>query len=164
MSDTTPTQGDPAVTDFMVRDVPALAPADRIATAARVLVDSGLPGLPVLDGTTLVGILTESDLISQEAEVETPSSLGILDALFAPDVGRHFDDEMRQVLATTVDGLMSRTVTTVLPEATLTQVATVMTDRHISVVPVVSGGGQLLGLVTRRAIVRRVAELDASDR
>lgn len=152
--------GDPIVTDFMVVDPPTLAPTDDVMVAAQTLIDSGLPGLPVLDGQDLVGILTESDLVAREAEVETPSSLGILDGLFSPDVGRHFDDEMQRVLAITVDGLMTTRVTTVLPEATLTQVATIMADRRINPVPVVSRDGKLLGVVSRRDVIRVVAALD----
>ena len=152
--------GDPAVTEFMATDVPTLAPSDDVMVAAQRLIDSGLPGLPVLAGDQLIGILTESDLVSQEAQVETPSSLGILDALFSVDVGRHFDDEMREVLAVSVDGLMTTPVTTVLPEATLTEVATVMADRGINPVPVVAEDGTLLGVVSRRDIIRVVAALD----
>ncbi len=156
----TPPQGDPRVTEFMVADPPTLSPTDSVMAAARMLIDSGLPGLPVLEDSRLVGLLTETNLISQEAEVETPSSLGILDALFSFDIGRHFDDEMRAVLATTVEGLMTTRVTTVLPEATLTQVATVMADRHINPVPVVDRDGRLIGIVSRRDVVRMVAALD----
>ncbi len=164
MENRTAGQGDPAVTEFMTANPPALSPTDTVVAAARMLVDSGLPGLPVLEDGQLVGILTESNLIATEAEVETPSSLGILDALFAIDIGRHFDDEMRQVLATTVDGLMTTRVTTVLPEATLTQVATVMADRHINQVPVVDENGTVVGIVTRRDIVRVIAALDERAR
>ncbi len=160
MENRTAGRGDPAVTSFMTSNPPTLSPHDTVVVAARMLVDSGLPGLPVLEKGQIVGILTESNLIATEAEVETPSSLGILDALFAIDVGRHFDDEMRQVLATTVDGLMTTRVTTVLPEATLTQVATVLADRHINQVPVVDGNGAVVGIVTRRDIVRVIAALD----
>lgn len=152
--------GDPVVTDFMVADPPILSPSDDVMVAAQKLVDSGLPGLPVMDNGELVGILTESNLVSREAEVETPSSLGILDALFSLDVGRRFDDEMQQVLAITVAGLMTKTVTTVLPQATLTDVATIMVDRRINPVPVMTEDGRLLGIVSRRDIVRVVAALD----
>lgn len=160
MDNRTQAQGDPPVTEFMVADPPILSPADTVVMAARMLIDSGLPGLPVLEDGRLVGLLTETSLIAQEAQVETPSSLGILDALFSIDIGRHFDDEMREVLATTVDGLMTTRVTTVLPEATLTEVATVMADRHVNPVPVVDGDGRLIGIVSRRDVVRIIAALD----
>lgn len=160
MDNRTQAQGDPQVTEFMVADPPTLIRTDSVIMAARMLIDSGLPGLPVLEDGRLVGLLTETNLIAQEAQVETPSSLGILDALFSIDIGRHFDDEMREVLATTVDGLMTTHVTTVLPEATLTEVATVMADRHVNPVPVVDRDGRLIGIVSRRDVVRIIAALD----
>lgn len=151
---------DARVTDFMLASPPTLSPSDTVIVAARLMADTGLPGIPVLADGQVVGILIESNLIAREAEVEMPASLGILDGLFSPDVGRHFDDEMHQVLATTVGDLMTTRVTTVLPAATLTQVATVMADRHINPVPVVDDNGRLVGLVSRRDIIRVVAALD----
>ncbi|HEV2527869.1 MAG TPA: CBS domain-containing protein [Thermomicrobiales bacterium] len=154
---------DAVVTDFMTEDFPTLTPEDTVLTAARRLLDSQLPGIPVISGGRMVGLVTEADLIAREAEVETPSSLSILDAWFAPDVGRQFDDEMRRVRATTVADLMTDGVVTVLPVATITDVATVMADRHLNPLPVVDVDGVLLGLVTRRDLIRFVAELDAQD-
>jgi CBS domain-containing protein len=154
---------DVPVTDIMDTDFPRLAPEDTVSSAVRHLLGSGQPGLPVLEGDRLVGLVTESDLVAREAQVETPASLSILDALFAPDVGRHFDDEVRRVLATTVADLMTDSVVTVLPEATLLDVATVMADRHLNPVPVVDADGTLLGIVSRRDLVRYVAGLDADD-
>ncbi len=162
MTDPT-TPMDAVVTDFMVTDYPTLSPDDTVLDAARRLLESGLPGIPVIAGERLVGLVTESDLIAREAEVETPASLSILDAWFAPDVGRHFDEEMRRVLATTVADLMTDGVVTVLPVASVTDVATAMADRHLNPVPVVDVDGILLGLVTRRDLIRFVAELDARN-
>ena len=162
MSDVKPPV-DVVVTDFMSSDFPTLTPEDTVLAAARLLLESQLPGIPVVAGGRLVGLVTEADLIAREAEVETPSSLSILDAWFAPDVGRQFDEEMRRVLATTVVDLMTDGIVTVLPAATITDVATIMADRHLNPVPVVDVDGVLLGLVTRRDLIRFVAELDAQD-
>ena len=46
---------------IMSRDVITVGP-DTLVDAARLLVDSNIGGLPVMDATTLVGIVTESDL------------------------------------------------------------------------------------------------------
>jgi CBS domain-containing protein len=150
------------VTEFMVTDFPTLSPTDSVIEAAQRLLDSHLPGLPVIWNGRLVGLVTESDLIDREAQVETPAPLSILDALFSPDVGRHFEDEIRRVLAITVADLMTDSIVTVLPQATLYDVATVMADRRFNPVPVVDVDRVLLGLVSRRDIIRVVAELDLS--
>ena len=40
---------DSPLTDPLVRDVPALSPSQPLAEAVRAVLDSGLPGLPVVD-------------------------------------------------------------------------------------------------------------------
>lgn len=151
---------DPDVRAFMATDLPMLAPSDSILTAAKALASSGMPGLPVVDNGRLVGILTESDMIKREAEVETPVPFSVLDFALSIDVGEKFGDEMEHVLATRVDQLMTPHVTTILPEARLTDVATVMIDRHINPVPVVDHDGTVLGVVARSHLVRLIADLE----
>jgi acetoin utilization protein AcuB len=46
----------------MTRDVLTVNPDTLVEDAARLLVDRNIGGLPVMDGDTLVGIVTESDL------------------------------------------------------------------------------------------------------
>jgi len=48
--------------DLMTRSVRTVAPDDPLERAARVMLDHEVSGLPVLDGGTLVGIITESDI------------------------------------------------------------------------------------------------------
>ena len=65
---------------------------------ARLLAVSGLPGVPVIDGEEIIGIVTELDLIAREADVEVPTPVPFLDAIFMLDAGRDFEEEMRHVL------------------------------------------------------------------
>lgn len=155
-----PSGTDPGVRAFMATDIPVLAPSDSILTAAKALAATGLPGLPVVDDGRLVGILTESDMIKREAEVETPVPFSVLDLMLSIDVGEKFGDEMEHVLATRVDQLMTPHVTTILPQARLTDVATVMIDRHINPLPVVDEDGSVLGVVARSHLVRLIADLE----
>lgn len=154
---------DLAVTEVMTTGVPTVQASQSVPDGARVLLESGLSGVPVLDGEALVGLLTDFDLVAREAEVEAPAPVSVLDALFAADAGRRFEDEVRQALAVTVGDLMTAPVATVLPMATLGQVATLMADRHLDPVPVVDVDGRLLGVVSRRDIIRVVAEYDRGD-
>lgn len=48
--------------DLMTREVRTVAPADPLERAARMMLEHDVSGLPVLDGGTLVGIITESDI------------------------------------------------------------------------------------------------------
>ena len=52
------------VTDIMVTPVPSVAPDSDIRRVAQVLLDSGLPGLPVVDEQGLVaGFISRSDIL-----------------------------------------------------------------------------------------------------
>jgi CBS domain-containing protein len=151
------------VRDLMRTDVPVAARADSIATVARLLADSGLPGVPVVDHGTIVGIVTEKDLITRQANVEVPATLPFLDAIFVLDGGRDFDEDLRHVLAVTAGELMTSPVYNVLDTATLTQVATLMLDEGVNPIPVLDHQSrQLVGIVSRADLVRVIARMEAA--
>jgi CBS domain-containing protein len=152
----------PTVQNIMRTDVPTLGPDDSIATVARLLAESGLPGLPVVEDDKVIGIVTEIDLIAREADVEFPTPVPFLDAIFHVDAGRDFDDEMRHVLAVTARELMTHPVINIRQEASLQQVATVMVDEHVNPIPVLDAANRLVGIVTRADIVRLIARMEAT--
>jgi CBS domain-containing protein len=147
----------------MRSEVPIASPSDSIATVARLLAESGLPGVPVVDDGEIVGIVTEKDLITREADVEVPTPLPFLDAIFVLDGGRDFDEDLRHVLAVTAGDLMTSPVFNVLDTATLSQVATLMVDEGVNPIPVVDASRQLVGIVSRADLVRVIARLEAAS-
>ncbi len=151
---------EPSVGDIMRRDVPVVTPAHSVATVARIMAESGLPGVPVLDGDEIVGIVTESDIIAREANVDVPSVVPFLDAIFVADGGRDFDEDLRHVLAATAGDLMTSPVYNILASATLTQLATLMLDEKVNPVPVLSEDRVLVGIVSRADLVRVIARLE----
>jgi CBS domain-containing protein len=151
------------VRELMRTDVPIASPSDSIATVARLLADSGLPGVPVVDDGEIVGIVSEIDLIERQAEVDVPATVPFLDAIFVLDGGRDFDDDLRHVLAVTAGDLMTSPVFNVLDTATLSQVATLMVDQRVNPVPVIAHDSrELIGIVSRADIVRVIARLEAA--
>lgn len=151
------------VADLMRSDVPTVTRRDAIGTVARLLVERNLPGLPVVDGDEIVGIVTESDLIAREADVTAPTVVPFLDALFVADAGRDFDDDVRHALAVTAGDLMTSPVYNIRASATLAQLATLMLDRRVNPVPVVDGDRKLIGIVSRADLVRVIARLESIE-
>jgi CBS domain-containing protein len=151
------------VRDLMRTDVPTVAPTDSIATVARLMADSGLPGVPVIDGGEIVGIINEKDLIARQADVDVPAPVGFFDAIFTVDAGQDFDDELRHVFAVTAGQLMTSPVYNILETATLSQVATLMIDEDVNPVPVVDESLRLVGIVARSDLVRLIARLEADS-
>jgi CBS domain-containing protein len=144
----------------MRTDFPTLSPEDSIATVARQIADSGLPGLPVVENGEIIGIITEADIIMREAEVDVPAPSTFFDAIFSIDAGQDFGEEMRKVVAITARELMTHPVFNVLESATLEQVATLMIDRRVNPIPVVDNNHALVGIVSRTDLVRVIARLE----
>lgn len=156
------TSGEPTVAELMRRDVPIVAPGDAIATVAQRMVESGVPGVVVVEEGELIGIITEADLIGREAEPTPPAIVPWLDAIFVADAGPEYDDELRRVLAVTARELMTTPVYNIRTSATLSQVATLMIDRRVNPVPVVDDQLHIVGIVSRADLVRVIAQMEAA--
>lgn len=157
---TIPVTSELTVRDIMRRDVPPVGPDDSVAYVARVMANRRLAGVPVVADGEVIGIITEADLVQREADVDAPTPVPFLDAIFVADAGHLYEDEVRRALAVNARMLMSSPVTNIRDDATLSEVATVMVDRHMKVLPVLDGRNQLVGVVTRADLVRVIADLE----
>ncbi len=153
-------QVNPLVTRIMRFGVPTVSPEASIGETARILVDHQVPGVAVVENGKLIGIITEADLITREAEVDVPTPVPFLDAIFMADAGPDFDDEMRKVLAVNARQLMTSPVISIRDSATLTEVATLMVDRRINPVPVLDDDMQVVGMVSRSDLVKIISVLE----
>jgi CBS domain-containing protein len=145
----------------MRHEVPVASLETPIAELARLMVEHRVPGLPVISGGELVGIVTEADLIQREATVDMPSIVTILDAVIVADGGTPFEEELRRVVATTAEELMSAPVISIRDTATVSELATLMLQQRINPIPVVDNSRQIVGLATRSGLVELIARLEA---
>jgi len=152
-----------SVREIMRTDVPAIAPDDSVARVSRVLSDSGLPGVPVVEDGVVVGIVTDKDIIQREADISSPAVVPFLDAFFVVDAGRDLDEELQRVLATSARELMTEPVINIRDSATLEETATVMLERGVSVLPVLDQENHLVGIVSRHDLVRVIARLESDE-
>lgn len=159
MSDST----EPTVRAVMRREVPLAAPDTSIAELARLMVEHRVPGVPVIENGELVGIVTEADLMQREANVESPTTFAFLDAIIEVDAGAPFEEELRRVLATSAEQLMTSPVISIRDIATVSELATLMLQHRINPVPVVDEHNQIVGLATRTGIVELIARLESTS-
>jgi CBS domain-containing protein len=155
-----PEQPAPIVSGIMRAGVPAVSPEESIARIAKLMVDHDVAGVAVVDNDEIVGIITESDIIAREADVEAPTPVPFLDAIFVADAGRLYQEEIRRALATHAAMLMSSPVISIRHTATLNEVASVMIDHDVHPLPVVDDAGRYMGIVSRKDLVRVIAELE----
>jgi CBS domain-containing protein len=66
------------VGDIMETDWPTLGAESTVEEAIKLFAEERVSGAPVVEDGRLVGIITEGDLIFQDAEVKAPGFLDIL--------------------------------------------------------------------------------------
>jgi CBS domain-containing protein len=141
--------------DVMTRDVVTLAPDATLRQAARLMTKHGISALPVLKGGVVVGIVSETDLISPAAAA-TPQKDWWLHQLageveLAPEYMAALRDAGRSV------GQIMQPDPVWVPEtATLRDVAAYMAKEGVRRVLVLREGA-LVGIVSRRDLVRAFA-------
>jgi len=129
-----------------------------VAEVARTLLDHKIEGVPVVDASgQVVGMVTESDIVVQNANVHFPTFLQILDARIYLTSPHHFEEELRRALGTTAQDVMTRHVWTVRPDDDISKAATLMVDHGINQIPVVADG-RLVGIVSRSDIIRHILD------
>jgi len=135
------------VRDIMTTDPVKVTGDTRLKEAARLMVRHRVSGLPVVDESgKLIGILSEGDFIRREAGRDRPHGVSLLDAVFG-------EGELQPVGAETVAEIMTRSVVTITPEATVGEAARVMGRRSVKRLPVVDLEGELIGIVSRADVV-----------
>ncbi|MEQ1501567.1 MAG: CBS domain-containing protein [Myxococcota bacterium] len=137
--------------DMMEPAVVVTPDLDLKELAARLLA-ADVDGVCVVDeGGSLVGVVTGMDLVFREKRVHTPSTFALLD-LVVQIGARRTVRELEKIGATKVDELMTTQVVTAAPNTPLEQLATMMVDQHLSMIPIVEHG-RPVGVVTRRGMV-----------
>jgi CBS domain-containing protein len=130
-----PQTGLPATIRTVMKQAPAtVTPEATLAEAAALMAGRGTRILPVVDGGhRVIGLLTDEDL-----------RRGIGD----PGRFRECRDSNDPPSATRVHDLMSRDVTTLQVDQTITAATDQLLRRQPGAVPVVDGAGKLVGMVS----------------
>lgn len=139
------------VKDFMQRDPVTATPEMPLIELVALLRKGGRRGLPVTDDENrLVGVISETDLFLKEQSV--PFSTEKVPSLLGQVIDMGQAGQVPQVRETKVKQVMTPHVATVREDTTLEDIALLMHERHLSMVPVVSDG-VLVGVVRRNDIL-----------
>lgn len=143
------------VAEVMHAEWPTLGPNATVEEAIKLFAESAISGVPVVEGERLLGIVTEGDLIFQDADVKAPGFLDLLGGLIPLGNQEEYRREALKSAGVTVDEVMTSDPVTIRPEATLAEAATLMADKRKKVLPVVEGddGDVLRGVLTRMDIL-----------
>ncbi|KOU22594.1 CBS domain protein [Streptomyces sp. WM6372] len=130
------------VADLMTEEVASATPDTPFKEVAKLLAQYDVSGVPVLDDEDrVVGVVSQTDLLAHTARhnssVAVPPSAG--DVMSAPAV-------------------------TVHPEETAADAARLMTRRSVERLPVVDLEDRLVGIITRRDLLRTFLRPDSEIR
>ncbi|HZD00715.1 MAG TPA: CBS domain-containing protein [Actinomycetes bacterium] len=134
----------------MTSPVVTVTPDTSVKAAAALLVEHGFTALPVVDAGTLVGIITEADLVPLESTPDPRSHMAPLQV-----TGQRVPRAVAEV--------MTSEVVTVPPDADIAQAAQLMLAHALRSIPV-TANGRLVGIVTRRDLLRVLARSDEEIR
>ena len=139
--------------DIMTRDVITVSPKMEIVLAAKLLLEKGFNGLPVVDEGKLVGIICQSDLVAQQKKFPIASLFTILDGFIPLRSIKNFEKTVKKIAASTVAQAMTSNPATVQPNTGIDEIASLMVDKNFHTIPVVEEGS-LVGIVGKEDILR----------
>jgi len=133
------------VREVMTSKVYHISPRSSLMEAAHMMTDLRVRRLPVVSDGEVKGMITVTDLLNhllvKEKHVE----------MLLYDVGAE------ELLKESVDEVMSRDVLSVSPDDDVGRAIDLMMERDVSGLPVTTGGGALVGLVSRIDVLAGLA-------
>jgi CBS domain-containing protein len=151
---------DMKVKDLMTRTVVTLEPDCPLTEAAGRLARAGISAAPVVEDEVVVGVLSESDLLSTLCPPSSrPRGLSILDHLTVRPNAR---PARHGGTAQLVRDAMSSVVFTVGPDDSVWTAARELQRRGVKRLPVTDSNGRLAGIISRADVVRAMARPDES--
>ena len=143
--------------DIMTTDVITAKSATTVEELARILIEHKISGAPVVDdGNKLIGIVTEHDLIKKNKRFHIPTMIRLFDAYFLLDSDK-VEDDIKKMVAITVDEICNKKVVSVTEDSTLEDIATIMSEQNIHLLPVLKDD-VVVGIVGKADVVRSMTK------
>jgi CBS domain-containing protein len=141
--------------EIMTRDVVTVGPDTTVGAIAATLVRHRISAVPVVAGTQLLGIVTQTDLAHRSETGTEKRRKWWLEMFADPDTKAR---EYVKSHGLRAGDVMARFVITVPEDAGLAEVADILDAHRIRQVPVTSDG-RLVGMISRADLVRTLAEM-----
>lgn len=144
--------------DIMLTDVITVKKDTTIEEIAHILSEKSISGVPVVDDDNkVVGIVSQKDLLYKDIEPHFPPLVEILGGLVFLKGVKQYNEELRKLVATRAEEIMTRRVITVEEDTEVERIADLMVEKDINRVPVVNNS-RLVGIISRADIVRYIAK------
>lgn len=145
------------VADVMTRPVLTVRRDTPLKEVARLLIENGVSGVPVVDDDgTVAGVVSEADFLVKEQGAGEIQHRRLARLIGETTETRHRIDV---VSARSAGEAMTAPAVTIEAGRPIREAATVMTSRRVNRLPVVNDG-RLVGIVTRSDLVRAYVRSD----
>lgn len=143
--------------DIMSRNVITVKEEMPVRELAELLWKNRISGAPVLDRDgKLIAVVTESDLIDQNKKVHIPTMISFLDSVVYLERPDKMKEDIKKMAGTTVRDIYSAKLVTVEEDTPLDEIASIMAEKNVHTLPVLSGG-RLVGVIGKTDIIRTLA-------
>ncbi len=143
--------------DIMNADPPHCNIDTPIQEIIKRFASEDISGILVVDADKrLYGIITESDLVDQQASLHLPTAMAIFDMVI-PIGEERFEQELERMQALTAEDLMAREVKTIASTSKLDEIAAMMSEGNIHHLPVINNE-VVEGLISKHDLIRALAK------
>lgn len=139
------------VLDLMVANPPSVSPNMPVHDLLALLVNGGRDGYCVVENGALLGVVTSMDVLFQEKKIRLPTFFTFMESVVEFGAKRT-RAEIAKMTGVVVRDIMSASPVTVAYDAALDEVATLMVEKHISLLPVLKDG-VLVGEITKASVL-----------
>jgi CBS domain-containing protein len=151
-----------SVAEVMTREPITVKAVTPLREAIKILAEKRISGLPVVDDANqLIGIISETDLMWQQAGVTPPAYFMIFDSVIYLKNPVEYERELHKALGQTVGEVMSEKPVTTSPDKPLREAAKIMRDRKIHRLPVIDDSEKIIGMLSLSDIIRDMAQSQA---
>ena len=133
------------VKELMTKDLKSVSPTERLIHARRVMIESHVGRLPVIEDETLVGMITSKDLMRAFID-------------FRKNVPEKY--QKSQIKEVSVEDIMSSNPIFTSKDATISEVSKIMMETGYNGLPVVEDG-EVVGIITQTDILRLIEKLES---
>lgn len=142
--------------DIMTAEVITVSPDTTIEALGRLFIEKGIGGVPVVDAANnLYGIVTENDLIKQNKRFHIPTLVRLFDAMIPIEGFGTVEAEIKRMSASKVSEICTTKVITVDAETSLQDIATIISEKGVHHLPVMSSG-RLMGIIGKTDVIKGI--------
>ena len=147
-----------SVADVMTKPLLSVTPETPLQQAVQLINDHNVSGLPVVDAQgSLIGELSEQDLMVRESGVDAGPYVMLLDSVIYLRNPLNWDRQVHQVLGNCVSDLMRKDVHSCQGDLPLSRAASLLHERGTQRLFVLDAEKKPVGVVTRGDVVRALA-------